>query len=181
VGPIEVLWGSLVVVFGLIGLVRGFLKEVGVTTVLAFLLFLLTFFAKQIAQALDMLVALVRISPPDSLEANLVRYGAYAGVIILVAFISYEGETLAFEGRPIAGPLGIIFNLIIGLWNGYLVVGSLWYYMHKLDYPISLFGLFQQPLSPLATVLVTLLPEALIPPYGFLALAAFLIFVRVVK
>ncbi|MGB9594345.1 MAG: hypothetical protein ACPL7R_09455 [Anaerolineae bacterium] len=180
-GPIEVLWGSLVVVFGLIGLVRGFLKEVGVTTVLAFLLFLLTFFAKQIAQALDMLVTLVRISPPDGLQANLVRYGVYAGVIILTAFISYQGETLAFEGRPVPGPFGIFLNLIIGLWNGYLIIGSLWYYMHKLDYPISLFGLFQQPLSSGATVMVTLLPEALIPPYGFLALAAFLIFMRVVK
>lgn len=180
-GPIEVLWGSLVVVFGLIGLVRGFLKEVGVTTVLAFLLFLLTFFAKQIAQGLDMLVALVRLSPPDSLQANLLRYSVYAGVVILVTFISYQGETLTFEGRPIPGPFGIVLNLIIGLWNGYLVIGSLWYYMHKLDYPISLFGLFQQPLSPLATVLVTLLPQALIPPYGFLALAAFLVFMRVVK
>ncbi|GAB4403694.1 MAG: hypothetical protein Kow00123_15030 [Anaerolineales bacterium] len=180
-GPIEVLWGSLVVVFGLIGLVRGFLKEVGVTTVLAFLLFLLTFFAKQITQALDMLVALVRISPPDSPQANLVRYGVYAGVIIMTAFISYQGETLAFEGRPVPGPFGIILNLVIGLWNGYLIIGSLWYYMHQLNYPISLFGLFQQPLTPAATVMVTLLPEALIPAYGFLALAAFLIFMRVVK
>jgi len=181
VGPIEVLWGSLIVMFGLIGLVRGFLREVGVTTVLAFLLFLLTFFAKQITQALDILIALVRISPPDSVQANLVRYGVYSAIIILVTFISYQGETLTFEGRPVPGPFGIALNLIIGLWNGYLVIGSLWYYMHKLDYPIALFGLFQQPLSPVATVMVTLLPEALIPPYGFLALAAFLIFMRVIR
>jgi hypothetical protein len=181
VGPIEILWGSLIVVFGLIGLVRGFVKEIGVTTIMAFLLFLLTFFQKQFDQGLDLLVAMVRLSPPDGAQANLLRYGVYVGLIGLVAFISYEGETLTFEGKPISGPLGIVLNLIIGLWNGYLIIGTLWHYMNVLDYPISLWGLFQQPLSPVATVMVTLLPPALIPSFGFLAIAAFLLFMRVVK
>lgn len=180
-GPIEIVWGSLIIVFGLIGLVRGFIREIGVTTIMAFLLFVLTFFQKQVDLGLDILAALVRLSPPDGAQANLLRFGVYVGLIGLVAFISYEGETLTFQGKPIPGPLGIFLNLIIGLWNGYLIIGSLWHYMHVLDYPISLWGLFQQPLSPVATVLVTLLPPALIPPLGFLAIAGFLLFMRVIK
>ena len=180
-GPIEIVWGSLIIIFGLIGLVRGFIRELGVTTILAFLLFLFTFFQKQVDMGLDLLVALSRLSPPNGVQANLLRYGIYVILIGLVAFISYEGETLTFQGKPVPGLLGIVLNLTIGLWNGYLIVGSLWHYMHVLDYPISFWGLFQQPLSPGASVLVTLLPPALIPPLGFLAIAAFLLFMRVVK
>ncbi len=180
-GPIEILWGSLVVVFGLIGVVRGFLKEIGVTTILAFLLFILTLFQEQIALGMDLLVATLRISPIDGPQANLVRYAAYSGIIIFIAFISYQGETLTFEGKPLVGPLGIILSLLAGFLNGYFVIGSLWHYLHILDYPISLFGLFQQPLSPFAQATIPLLPEALIPSYGFLAIAAFLIFMRVLR
>ena len=180
-GPIEILWGSLIILFGFIGLVRGFLKEIGVTTIMAFLLFLLTFFQKQFATGLDLLVTMVGLSSPTGAQANLLRFGVYVALIGLVAFISYQGETLTFQGRPIPGALGIVLSLIIGLWNGYLIIGSLWHYMHILDYPISLWGLFQQPLSPVASVMVTLLPPALIPSFGFLAIAAFLIFMRVIK
>ena len=177
----EVVWGSLIIVFGLIGVVRGSLKEIGVTTILAFELFILTFFSKQIAQGMDILVALVRISPSDGPQANLLRFGVYTGLIAVVAFISYEGETLTFQGRSIPGPLGIALNLLAGLLNGYLIIGSIWYYMHILDYPISLFGLFKEPLSPVAMAMVTALPEALIPAFGFLVIAAFLIIMRVAK
>lgn len=180
-GPIEILWGSLVVVFGLIGVVRGFLKEIGVTTVLAFLLFMLTFFEKQLALGMDLMVVTLRIAPTDGPQANLARFAAYSAILIFITFISYEGETLVFEGRPLVGPLGIILGLLVGLLNGYFVIGSLWHYLHILDYPISLFGLFHQPLSPFAQAVIPLLPEALIPPFGFLAIAAFLIFVRVLR
>lgn len=180
-GPIEIVWGSLIVLFGFIGLVRGFLREIGVTTIMAFLLFILTFFQKQFTAGLDMLVAMVRLSPPDGSEADLLRFSVYLVLIGLVAFISYQGETLTFQGRPIPGALGMFLSLIIGLWNGYLIIGSLWHYMNVLGYPISLWGLFQQPLSPVASVMVTLLPPALIPAFGFLAIAAFLIFMRVIK
>lgn len=180
-GPIEIVWGSLIIIFGLIGLVRGFVKEIGVTTIMAFLLFVLTFFQKQVDMGLDALVTLVRLSPPDGVQANLLRYSVYLVLIGLVAFISYEGETLTFGGKPIPGALGIVLNLIIGLWNGYLIIGTLWHYMHVLDYPISLWGLFEKPLSPVADVLVSLLPPALIPPLGFLAIAGFLLFMRVIK
>lgn len=180
-GPIEILWGSLIVVFGLIGIVRGFLKEIGVTTVLVFLLFILTFFKKELALGMDMLVATLRISPLDGPQANLVRFATYSGIIIFITFISYQGETLTFEGRPLVGPLGISLSLLVGLLNGYFVIGSLWHYLHILDYPISLFGLFEQPLSPFAQAVIPLLPEALIPSFGFLAIAAFLLFVRVLR
>ena len=180
-GPIEIVWGSLIILFAFIGLVRGFLREIGVTTVMAFLLFLLTFFQKQFAAGLNALVTTVGLVPVDGTQANLVRFAVYAILIGLFAFISYQGETLTFEGRPISGLLGMVLSLIIGLWNGYLIIGSLWHYMHVLNYPISMWGLFQQPLSPVAQVMVTLLPPALIPAFGFLAIAAFLIFMRVIK
>ena len=41
--PIEFLWLMLVVIFGIIGMVRGLWKELGVTTILALSLFALRF------------------------------------------------------------------------------------------------------------------------------------------
>ena len=180
-GPIELLFICLAIVLGFVGLARGFLRELGVTTLVVFLIFMLEQFETPIGKGLDFLIGIVNISALHGAEANLVRFMFYLVVIVAVALVSYIGETLTFGGTLPRGPHWTLLGLMAGLWNGYLIIGSIWYYMHVFHYPISLWGLFNEPLSPLAMRLVQLLPESLIPSVGFLGLAAFLLIMRVVR
>jgi hypothetical protein len=166
---------------GFVGLARGFLRELGVTTLLVFLIFMLKQFETPISKGVDILVGIIRVSALNGAEANLVRFMVYLVVIVAVALVSYIGETLAFGGSMPKGPHWTALGFVAGLWNGYLIFGSIWYYMHVLHYPISVWGLFSGSLSPLAMRLVQLLPEVLIPAYGFLGLAAFLLIMRVIR
>ena len=162
-GPIEVYMFFLVLIFGLIGLVRGFLRELGVTTIMVFVLFFLHQFSGPVERGLEMvtqrasgLVRTVGASNEGFFAA------AYILVLTFVAFISYHGETLAFEGRSPQGGLGISLSLMVGLLNGYLIAGSIWYYIHRFSYPFSFMGVRVEELSPLAQRVVEYLPMPLL-------------------
>jgi uncharacterized membrane protein required for colicin V production len=99
VAPIEVFFGVIVFLFALIGLVRGFLRELGVTTVIMFLLFFLNQFEPYLDTGLDRVVATGMVSSATGDGgANALRFWIFAFVIMGAAFISYQGETLAFAG-----------------------------------------------------------------------------------
>lgn len=164
--PLEVLWGVLLITFALVGIVRGFLKELGVTTVLLVLLFGLALFEDKIPLILTSAVGAVGFTVPEVSEpaGQSIWASFYILVIVFVTLISYHGETLAFEGRPPEGAKGISFGLLTGLMNGYLVAGSLWYFWDKYDYPIRILH-FQEPLTGFAQSLVPLLPLTLLRPF----------------
>lgn len=165
--PLEVLWGVLLITFALVGIARGFLKELGVTTVLLVLLFGLSRLEDEIPQFLTRAVATVGYAMPQAADptGQLIWASFYIFVTVFVTLISYHGETLAFEGKPPEGPKGIIFGLMAGLLNGYLISGSIWYFLEKYDYPIKLLHLFQEPLTDFAESLVPLLPLTLLRPF----------------
>jgi len=72
-------------------------------------------------------------------------------------------------------------NLMSGLLNGYLIVGTVWHYLHAFNYPIQVLGLFQPPLTEFAQAyLVPLLPVPLLEPY-LLFLVPFMIVMRVLR
>lgn len=171
--PIELVWLIIVLLFGLIGVVRGFLKELGVTTVMAIMLFAVTFFEGRITPALTKVA--VRFAPN---EVATLQAAFWVVVIVVTAFISYHGQTLAFDGSPVKGLLGVFFNLATGLVNGYLIAGSIWFYMHRLGYP--LLNISREALSPTARMLVPMMPPQLLAPF-LLYVAVFLIFMRVVR
>ncbi|MBC7237489.1 MAG: hypothetical protein H5T69_16730, partial [Chloroflexi bacterium] len=93
--PIEVFFGVLVFIFALIGLARGFLRELGVTLVMMFLLYFLSRFEPVldtgIARAVAMSQRFITVHSQDALKAWI-----YLFVLTAAAFVSYEGETLAF-------------------------------------------------------------------------------------
>jgi len=164
--PLEVLWGVLIITFALVGIVRGFLKELGVTTVLLVLLFGLSRLEDKIPQFLTSAVATVGYTVPKATDprGQLLWASFYVIVIVFVTLISYHGETLAFEGKPPKGPKGILFGSMAGLLNGYLISGSLWYFLDKYDYPLWLLH-FQEPLTDFAKSLIPLLPLTLLRPF----------------
>lgn len=179
-GPIEAYFITLVLVFGVVGWIRTFPKELGVTTVVLFGMYILVRFNERLLDLLNRVYEF-RGTPGE----GLIVFNIYLFFMLFITLISYEGETLAFAGRPPPGIAGTLLNIGSGLFNGYLVIGTIWFYLDELDYPIRRLGLFVPPLSDFAKVLVQLLPQN-IPPEGradeyFLALAVLLVILRVIR
>jgi len=181
--PLELLWAVLIGVFAVVGVVRGYPKELGVTTTILAALLLLTKGGESILGVLDAyLVNYVNSSMIlEGQYSDLIQSLFYMLVFVLVVVISYHGETLAFDGTPPKGPLGIALNLVSGLVNGYLISGTMWYYLHIFNYPVQVLGLFRPPLTEFAqTYLVPLIPVPLLEPY-LLFLVPFMIVMRVLR
>lgn len=155
--PIEIFFGVLVFVFTLIGLVRGFLKELGVTMVMMFMLFFLSQFEPFLDTGINRVLALgTRYAATE--DHSLLKCWFFIWVIIGMAFISYEGETLAFSGQPLQGPQRMILGALTGTLNGYLIIGTIWFYMDKFNYPITWLGFSADKLSTLAKSILPFLP-----------------------
>ena len=181
--PLELLWAVLIGVFAVVGVVRGYPKELGITTTILAALLLLTRGGESILGVLDAyLVNYVNSSMIfEGQYSDLIQSLFYMSVFVLVVVISYHGETLAFDGTPPKGPLGIALNLVSGLVNGYLISGTMWYYLHIFNYPVQVLGLFRPPLTEFAqTYLVPLIPVPLLEPY-LLFLVPFMIVMRVLR
>ena len=88
---------------------------------------------------------------------------------------SGDVASLRRAGEP--GPLlARAFDVFIGLFNGWLIVGTWWYYSNKLDYPMQQLGWFVAPPSSLAAAMVKWTPSAIIPDQGsYIFIAAFLL------
>jgi len=145
VGPIETLWGTLVLVFVIIALVRGYHRELGVTVLMLIVLFLELQFGDVVE-----VVLVNRVFPQLHVSEetqNLLLVLIYQGLLIMVVFATYAGRTFAFPGTPPGGLEGFFFNVIVGLVNGYLFTGTLWYYLNKYHYPyLTKYGLFKPDL-----------------------------------
>jgi hypothetical protein len=182
-GPLEVLWIVLVGVFAVVGVVRGYPKELGVTTTILAAMLLLTKGGASALTALDSyLIGYNGTSLVfEGQYSELIQSLFYILVFVAAVIVSYHGETLAFSGVPPRGPVGIALNLMSGLINGYLISGTLWYYLHVFNYPIQVLGLFRPPLTDFAqTYLVPVLPVALLEPY-LIFLVPFMIVMRVIR
>lgn len=179
-GPIEWYFITLVAVFGVVGWIRTFPKELGVTTVVLFGMYILARFDERLLDLINRVYAF-RGTPNE----DLIAFNIYLLFMLFITLISYEGETLAFAGSSPPGITGILLNILSGLFNGYLVVGTIWYYLDKLNYPIRKFTLFTPPLTDFAQKLIQWLPQN-IPPEGradeyFLALGVLLVILRVIR
>ena len=136
-GPIEAMWGMLIIVFTLVGLVRGFLKELGVLTVLIVALFGLDLAIPRLENLINGgVLTKVGINPPvpGTHSTDLLLWLIFSVVIVLVVFVSYQGETLSFEGTPPRFPIGTLLSALVGLVNGYLITGSLWWILNRYNY-----------------------------------------------
>lgn len=171
-GPVEVVFLVIIGLFGAIGVVRGYQRDLGVTTMLLIALFILEFltttsFGERIdsflldagmtASALETMWALVAVA-----------------VILLVTFISYQGLGLVYPGSG----KNTFVSLLVGLINGYLFAGSIWYYLAKADYP---FANVEPPFSAFYNFFVQILPPAIFPWQFFILLAVTMLIIRVIK
>jgi uncharacterized membrane protein required for colicin V production len=160
---IQELFVILILVMGIIGMVRGFLKELGVTLVLIATLF-----------ALDRLIPILNNfingggfgflglgSVPETQSTDNILFVLFGAMMVGATYIAYQGETLAYEGNNPRGIVGALLGFLIGAVNGYLLFGTLWWLANFYQYP---FGLITPPLPPAAQQIVTsgLLPLELL-------------------
>jgi hypothetical protein len=175
-GPVELIFISIGLVVTLIGLARGYVKELGSTLIILVAIFILTFFQDQLSALLTTIGGAVG-SDGDAENNELLLSTVYSIIFIIIVFGAYAGRTLNFTGTPAPPPQGTLISLLIGLLNGYLIAGTLWYYQHEYNYPIGQLVTFENTLTDTAQTLVAYLPPSLFdnPVYWIVPVAVLLI------
>lgn len=172
---LTVLFGLLVVIFGIIGAMRGWAKELLVTSALVLGLFLNAILETYITPYRSALF----LQPGGT--QMLVR----AGFLLLLALFGYQSPNLRALQPKVARERveEFLLGLVLGLLNGYLLVGSFWSYLHEAGYPTDLI-LQPQEGSDLAaqiSSLVPFLPPELLPiPQVYFAVGVVFVFIIVV-
>ena len=163
--PVETLWFGLVIVFAIAGVVRGFLRELGVTLVLIVVLFGLTRMSGYLPRLLDMLTNTLRLPIRAWVDRDAVWLAFYMVLMGGVIFMAYQGYVIKYPGNDPKGVQGSLLGLMIGVINGYLAIGTIWYYVDKYMAPVRALGLLRYDYTPLAQRLVKILPPDLLNPY----------------
>ena len=163
--PVETLWIGLVLAFALTGIVRGFLRELGVTLVLIVALFGLTRLAGYMPRLLELTTTVLKVPVSSWVDRDPIWLIFYLVMIFGVIFIAYQGYVVKYPGNEPKGMQGILLSLMIGVINGYLAIGSVWYYVHKYEGPVRALGLIQSDYTPLAQRLLKVLPPDVLAPY----------------
>ncbi len=153
-GPVWFYFLTLVLIWGAIGIVRGFKRELGVTVILV---------AMMLVVYLIQMRVVPRFLENWPTQQPMLLLTLYQVVMVFGAFIAYQGRTLSFPGGDPPGTWGWIYGLLVGLLNGYLLWGTIWYYTARLGYPLSFFTL---PVSSLDQQLVAYLPFSLLDQAG---------------
>ena len=164
---IELMLGASIVFVAVLGMVRGFLKELGVTLPLLVMLLLMIQVENIIGE--DEMPALVDNAlgflgtTLDLQTQHLLLVAAYTLIIGVVTYISYHGETLAFKGTPPKGVPGWALGLLVGAVNGYLFAGTIWFYLDKYQYPIDRYAWFNSEyMTSFARDIIPFLPPDLL-------------------
>jgi uncharacterized membrane protein required for colicin V production len=175
-GPVELIFFTIGIIVTLIGLARGYVRELGSTLIILVAIFILTFFQTELAGLLTNLTA--SIGGPEGEEGrDLLLSIVFTFIFGSIVFMSYSGRTLSFSGTPAPPPQGTLISLGIGILNGYLIAGTLWYYQDVYNYPIGQFVEFTTPLTERAQSLVEFLPPSLFdnPVYWVVPVAVLLL------
>lgn len=173
-GPLELTFGVIVIFITLVALARGYAKELGNTVIILATIFVLSFFETRIVNLFN------SVGPSllnDTATINLFSSVLFEVIFIMAVFASYAGITFDFPGRPVGAPVGPLLTLAVGLLNGYLIAGTLWYYQDRFGYPSQLLGVIQLPLTATGQALVAVVPQRLFesPVYWMIPVAVLII------
>jgi len=177
--PVEAVYVTIAIIFAFIGVARTYARELGNTLVILVAIFLLTLLE---ARAIEYLtLGGERIFDVAGDATNLFLSLSFTILFVSIVFASYSGRTFgmpSFGGRPLGPPEGTLLSLAIGLINGYLVAGTLWYYQDRFGYPFQRFGWITLPLTPTGAEIVALLPQRLFdsPIYWMVPVAVLIVF-----
>jgi hypothetical protein len=159
-----------VILFGLIGAMRGWAKELLVifSIVLAlFLIYVLESFTPYMVPFEDVLGKVENLSTGAAFESLplpvqdelRIQFWSRAAILGLLAFFGYQTPRLAVirDKANRERVQDILLGLVLGLGSGFFIVGSLWWYMAAAHYPFSPNILPPQPGTPLGDAAVSIL------------------------
>jgi len=163
-----------VVLFGIIGAMRGWARELLVSFSVILALTFTTLIMQYVPFIRDVL-------PQNSAALFWLR----TVIIIVLVFFGYQTPNLPrFAAKMTREKLqDTLLGIFLGALNGYLIIGSIWFYMNEAQYPFSAIGA-PDPTTPMgiaALKLIQYLPPRVlgIPAIYFAVVLAF-IFVIVV-
>ena len=171
--PVEIVFLVTTGIFGVVGIVRGYSRELGVTTMLLLALFVLELIGERYPAQWAMILGRLFGSNPEVLRSASALI--YSGFLVLIVFISYQGNTLTFPGKGD----NWFFGMTVGLLNGYLFAGSLWYYLETAGWPIV--SAIVPNYTSFNQAAMRLLPPAIFTWPYLILLAVFMLIIRVWK
>jgi hypothetical protein len=161
-----------VILFGVIGGFRGWAKE------------LLVIFSVLLAIAIDtvLLTYVDSVKIVMTARPGITQFGLRAGLLLTLAYFGYQSPNLpAFSSGKFAREKlqDFLLGMALGLVNGYFIAGSIWYYMHATNYPVT--WVTPPPDMAAAETYLKYMPPVLlgIPNIYFAIIAAF-VFVIIV-
>jgi uncharacterized membrane protein required for colicin V production len=134
----------IVALFGIIGLMRGWVREVQATAAAVLAMFIIEMISPWVWTVLvERTPAEMLATDPLGTLRRLVMLKS--AILLIVVFFGYQGPVIvqfATSGRSRASSPrdsiqeGIL-GLLVGLLNGYLIIGALWWYVHVAQYPFD--------------------------------------------
>jgi uncharacterized membrane protein required for colicin V production len=171
------LFWTFVILFGVIGAMRGWAKELIVSFSVLVALFVITVLERYVPFVRDTIV----------LNGGANQFWMRLAILIGLVFFGYQTPNitrLATSGKFTRDRLqDSLLGLFLGAINGYLVFGTIWFYLHEAQYP---FPLISPPLEgtqsgeAALTILKYLAPRWLGIPVVYFAVAICFVFVLVV-
>jgi lysylphosphatidylglycerol synthetase-like protein (DUF2156 family) len=151
-----VIFWMYVIMFGIIGAMRGWAKELLVTFSVILALFFIT--------VLEIFVPFIRdvLSFGSGAPLFWIRLGITAA-LVLFGYQTPSLPKLAASNRFVRERLqDVLLGIFIGMVNGYFVMGSIWYFLNAAAYPFP--TVISTPTGELLTLVdkyMTVLPPAL--------------------
>lgn len=153
-GPIQYLFLTIAAVITIIGIARKYNNELGNSIIFMFTIAALGLIQTRLSGQFENALSIFTSEQDQDLQALF-----YLGIFTAVVIASYTGVTFAYSAAPRKDFWGGLFTVLVALFNGWLVAGTLWYYANYFDYP---FVDVQRPLSDVATTIVNyLLPQTI--------------------
>ena len=164
----------MVALFAIVGAMRGWAKELLVTFAVIVGLFIIT--------VLERFVPFMR----DTITGTG-KFWSQTAILVGLVFFAYQTPNLAriaASGRFVREHLqDTLLGLFLGALNGFLIFGSIWFYLHEVNYPFAYITapVAGTPLGDAALKLIPLLaPHWMGPPMVYFAVALAFVFVLVV-
>lgn len=184
---LHTLFWMMVIFFGLMGMLRGWTKEIISTAGLVLSLFAQLWFGQ----------VLVGLVARDSVEVIKSQFYVRAAAHIAFAFFAYQGPTLVrqvargrFGERARGNVQESVLGFVVGAINGYLIIGTLWSFLEynivdrmaipyamTMPYPFPE-SIITRPISGPALDLIAKLPLPLLQ--GWLPLLVVVLFLFVI-
>jgi uncharacterized membrane protein required for colicin V production len=178
---LTIIFWMYVILFAIIGGMRGWAKELLVTFSVILALTLKTLLENYMPFIRDLAAEVLR--PDATRNVILTIFWMRALILVVLVFFGYQTPNIArFAAKMTREKFqDVLLGAFLGAFNGYLIFGSIWYYINQANYP---FPAITAPAADLLAGIKNMMhympPELLGIPGIYFAVVVAFIFVIVV-